>query len=122
MVKLIGVVLALLISTAQAEEYRAIHAGAAESGLTRNELTFVSGTSRSVTGSFGTGVNIVRVLCTVQCWVAIAKTGSAALIATAATGVQMNADVTEYFRARSGETIAVIGVGAGELYVHEMSR
>ncbi len=128
MAKLIGVVLALFISTsAFAAEYRPLFGGHAQSGLTVNQLTFGMGSSGTgavgeLTGAFGSGVDLIRTVCTATCYIAIAQTGSTMLHATEETGVRLTAGREEYFRVRPGETIAVIGVGAGAIFVHELTR
>lgn len=116
--------LVAVIPAAKADDnyYRPLYGGNSGSGFTTNALAF-DGTSRVLTGVVGNYITLIRVMCTADCYVAIAPTGSQALLATTATGFLLNADTPEYFRTKSGETVAVIQAsGAGTLIVHELVR
>ena len=113
--------LCLLAFPVGAQEYRPMSADS--SAFARNNLAFDNSSSWNLTGSFGTGINVARLVCTAACYVAIESTGTNALFASAATGVYLPANSEEYFRVSSSATIAVIGAsGSGSLIVHEMSR
>lgn len=128
-VDLVGFALFLLFAfftlPASSQEYRALYSGVDQgSGLTgvnRNNLGFDT-SSTNLTGAFGAHIGVVRLACTVACYVAIQPTGSASLHASTVTGMYVPANLPEYFKVSAGETIAVVGASAGNLIVHEMTR
>ena len=84
--------------------------------------------SRTLTDGFKEGVNVVRLACDVSCYITFGTSASGltgTYVATAATGVWLNALTAEYFRVTQGQGVAVIrvnGAGAANLFIIEMTQ
>jgi len=96
--------------------------------VTNHTVTIASSSAGSVTPT-AQGIDNIRIVCTVACYVAIAASGEAVVAATpsgsggAVTSVYMPANVPEVFRIGSRSKVAVLGVSAGgTLYMTEMSK
>ena len=84
--------------------------------------------SRALTDGFGSSINTVRLACDVSCYITFGSSAAGltpAFIATAATGMFLNALTAEYFRVSPGQGVAVIrvnGAGAANLFIIEMTQ
>ena len=85
--------------------------------------------SRTLTDGFRDSINVVRLMCDLSCAItfgtsAAGLTGS--YVATAATGVVLNALTAEYFRVSPGQGVAVIRLngtaGQANLFIIEMTQ
>ncbi len=90
-------------------------------------IVTIAGTSAATTTPTSLYVDVIRVVCTVDCYVAIAASGQGVYAATPSvsetTSVYLPANVPEYFRIGSQSKIAVIQVtSGGSLIVTEMSK
>lgn len=85
--------------------------------------------SRTLTDGFGASINTVRLMCDLSCAVTFGTSAAGltgAYVATAATGVVLNALTAEYFRVSPGQGVAVIRLngtgGPSNLFIIEMTQ
>jgi len=109
--------LLLFIQPAQADEYVPIN----------NHIVSIGSASASSTTPTAVGINVLRLVCTVNCYVAIAASGEAVYAATPTvvevTSQYLPANVPEYFRIGSRSKVAVIKVSSsGSLLITELSK
>lgn len=81
-----------------------------------------SSASVSITDAVGSYINVVRLVCTTDCYVAFSVSGASA-VANSATGVFLPANVPEYMRISPNSTVHVIrDTSDGTLSVLEVTR
>lgn len=81
-----------------------------------------SSASVSITDAIGGYINVVRLVCTSDCYVALAASGQAA-VANSVTGIFLPGNVPEYLRVSPNSKVHVIRSSAdGTLSVLEMTR
>lgn len=88
-------------------------------------LYFISTASRTITASFMPDTEVVRVVCTVACFIQTSVSGRTpvATIGGATSSIHLPANWAEYIQVPGNGKIAAIGLSsAGTLYVQEFGR
>jgi hypothetical protein len=91
----------------------------------KTQVTTYSSVSTAITEGSAAQVDVLRIVCTTACYVALAATGYEDLVAVAggATSVYLPANLPEYFRIGSSTSVVAIRVSTdGSLIVTEMSK
>lgn len=86
----------------------------------RGEAVTIGAASAKTAAAFPDGVNMVRVVSNVDCFVTVDVFASATAVAN--TSLFLPAGNVEYFAAEPGDTVAVIqSAAAGTLYVYPLN-
>lgn len=105
--------------------FLAVPAQAADVYKPRASVVFpFGGVAQAMTNDLGSFTQVVRLLCTSACFVAIGSTAADAVVtATGTTSYYLPANAAEYFRVNPGANIAVIQASSsGTLYITEMTQ